>query len=58
MCINLNKTKILVCAREHTVNTNIYLGNQLTAQVSSFIYLDSLITVDGRSTQEIKQRIG
>jgi len=58
MRINSNKTKILVYAREPTFNTNIHLGNHLITQVSSFKYLGSLITADGRSSQEIKQRIG
>lgn len=34
--INSSKTKKLVCAREPTFNTNIYLGNHLTVQASSF----------------------
>ncbi|VVC36881.1 Reverse transcriptase domain [Cinara cedri] len=58
MRINSSKTKILVCAREPTINANIYLENQLISQVSSFKYLESLITSDGRSSQAIKQRIG
>jgi len=58
MHINSGKTKILVCAREPTINANIYLENQLISQVISFKYLGSLITSDGRSSQEIKQRIG
>lgn len=58
MRINSGKTKILICAREPTINANIYLENPLISQVSSFKYLGSLITSDGRSSQEIKHRIG
>lgn len=58
MHTNSSKTNILVCAREPTINANIYLENQLISQISSFKYLRSLITSDGRSSQEIKQRIG
>lgn len=50
MSINSNQTIILVYAREPWINTNIYLENQSIAQVSSFKYLGSLITADGRST--------
>jgi len=49
MLINSGKTKILVCAREPTIIANIYLENQFISQVSSFKYLRSLITLDGRS---------
>jgi hypothetical protein len=57
--IHSGKTKKnLVCTREPTINANIYLENQLISQVSSFKYLGSLITSDGRNSQEIKQRIG
>jgi len=57
MRINSSKTNILVCAREPKFNTKIYLGNHLIAQITSFKYLGSLITADGRSSHEIKQRI-
>lgn len=40
------------------IKTNIYLENQLVAQVFSIKYLGSLITVDGKRTREIEQRIG
>jgi len=53
MRINSSKRKILVCACEPTFNTNIYLGNHIIAQVSSFKYLGSLKAADGRSLQEI-----
>lgn len=59
MRINAGRTKIWVYAREPTnvtFNTNIYLGNHLTAKFSSFKYLGSLITADGRISQEFKQR--
>jgi len=58
MRINSGKTKILVCARWPAINANIYLEKQLISEVSSFKYMESLITSDGRNSQEIKQRIG
>lgn len=49
---------MLVCVRKSTVNINIYLRHRLIARVSSLKYLGSSITDDGRSMQDIKQRIG
>lgn len=41
MSIDSNKSKILVCVQELIINTNINLGKQLIAYVSSFKYLSS-----------------
>lgn len=43
---------------QHLIQIFIYETILLIAQVSSFKYLGNLITADGRSSQEIKYRIG
>ncbi|KAL4097313.1 hypothetical protein QTP88_022107 [Uroleucon formosanum] len=57
MKINSTKTKILVCARDPKVRTDVYIGNQKLEQVEEMVYLGSKITSDGKSVHEIKQRI-
>lgn len=49
MNITTNKTRILVCAKNSLIQTNIYLNSQLLTQVHEFKYLRSLMTSDGRN---------
>uniref|UniRef100_A0A8D8RFD8 Craniofacial development protein 2 n=1 Tax=Cacopsylla melanoneura TaxID=428564 RepID=A0A8D8RFD8_9HEMI len=56
MKINMSKTEILMCSKE-TEELNIQIKNITVKQTKSFKYLGSCITEDGKSTNDIVQRI-
>ncbi|XP_050421358.1 uncharacterized protein LOC126833839 [Adelges cooleyi] len=56
--INAAKTKALVCYKKNIPSINITLENKEIIQVDYFKYLGSIITDDGKSTKEIRSRIG
>ena len=45
-------------SRRNAPACNIRLGNESIKQVDKFKYLGSMMTVDGRCENEIRQRIG
>ena len=58
MTINIKKTKVMVVSRKpNTPKINIAIDGQQIEQVTSYMYLGSLITEDGRCEKEIKRRI-
>lgn len=54
--INLAKTKILVCSKQH-IDTNITINIIRLERVNSFIYLRSKISSDGKNTTNINCRV-
>ncbi|XP_008481209.1 uncharacterized protein LOC103517940 [Diaphorina citri] len=56
MKINMSKTEILVCTKDPET-VNIVVNNEHIKQIKSFKYLGSIITEDGKSNQDINQRI-
>jgi hypothetical protein len=58
MKISVQKTKIMVISKMERKTANIKLEGVTIEQVKTFKYLGTNITEDGRSTQEIKKRIG
>ena len=58
MKINIKKTKAMVVSKEpkSPKKLNIAIDGQHIEQVTSFVYLGSLITEDVRSENEIKKR--
>ena len=58
MKINVKKTKAMVVSRKpNSPKINIAIDGEQIEQVTSYMYLGSLITEDGRSENEIKRRI-
>ena len=58
MKINIKKTKSNGCQQETLFpQINIAIDGEQIEQVTSYMYLGSLITEDGRSEKEIKRRI-
>ena len=58
MKINIKETKAMVVSKKSTSpKINISIDGQQIEQVTSYMYLGSLITEDGRSEKEIKRRI-
>ena len=58
MKINIKKTKAMVVSKKpNSPKINIAIDGQQIEQVTSYMYLGSLITEDGRSEKEIKRRI-
>ena len=58
MKTNIKKTKAMVVSKKpNTHKINIAIDGQHIEQVTSYMYLDSLITEDGRCEKEIKRRI-
>ncbi len=59
MEINIKKTKAMVVSKKkpNSPKINIAIDGQHIEQVTSYVYLASLITEDGRSEKEIKRRI-
>uniref|UniRef100_A0A8D8SS06 Reverse transcriptase n=1 Tax=Cacopsylla melanoneura TaxID=428564 RepID=A0A8D8SS06_9HEMI len=57
MKINMNKTEILMCSKE-TEEVNIHIKDIPIKQTKTFKYLGSCITEDGKSTSDVRQRIG
>ena len=57
MKLNTKKTKVMVVSKKPNLpKINIAIGGQQIEQVTSYMYLGSLITEDGRSENEIKRR--
>lgn len=56
MKMNMTKTEILVCSRESEI-VNIEVNNIKIKQSKAFKYLGSCISEDGKSTNDIKQRL-
>ena len=58
MKINIKKTKVMVVSRKpNSPKINIAIDGQQIEQVTSYMYLGSLITEDVRCEKEIKRRI-
>ena len=58
MKINIKKTKAMVVSKKpNSPKINIAIDGQHIEQVTSYMYLGSLITEDGRCEKEIKRRI-
>ena len=58
MKINIKKTKAMVVSKKpNSPKINIAIDGQHIEQVTSYMYLGSLITDDGRCEKEIKRRI-
>jgi hypothetical protein len=58
MKINVAKTKAMVISKTGGKEVNIQIDGQPVEQVNTFKYLGVNITENGRSTKEIKMRIG
>ena len=58
MKINAKKTKVMVVSRGSAVTVNILVDGQPVEQVKQFRYLGCWLTEDGRSSVEVKTRIG
>ena len=56
--INRKKTECMVMSKRNAPDCNISIGNESIKQVDKFKYLGSMLTEDGRSENEIRQRIG
>ncbi len=57
MKINIKKTKAMVVSKKpNSPKINIAIYGEQIEQVTSYMYLGSLITEDGRSEKEIKRR--
>ena len=57
MKINIRKTKAMVVSKKpNSPKINIAIDGQIE-QVTSYVYLGSLITEDGRSEKEITRKI-
>ena len=58
MKINIKKTKAMVVSKKpNSPKINIAIDGEQIEQVTSYMYLGSSITEDGRSEKEIKRRI-
>jgi hypothetical protein len=58
MRINVKKTKTMLVSKEVGKKMNIIINGQVVEQVSKFKYLGAMITEDGRSTTDVRVRIG
>ena len=58
MKINVKKTKTTVVSRHSATKVNIIIDGQRLKHVTSFRYLEALISEDGRCIQDVKGRIG
>ena len=58
MKINIKKTKLMRISKQPGKVVKLFIDGYQIEQVSSFCYLGSIITEDGRSEKEIKCRIG
>src|SRR5215469_18580750 len=58
MRINVAMTKTLVTSKHKNIDCKIDINGARIDQVKDFRYLGSLITEDGRSSREIRTRIG
>ena len=58
MKINRKKTKLMRISKQPGKVVKLFIDGYQIEQVSSFCYLGSMITEDGRSEKEIKCRIG
>ena len=56
--INRKKTECMVMSKRTAPACNIRVRDEIIKQVDKFRYLGSMMTVDGRSESEIRQRIG
>ena len=56
MKINREKTEVMVCSKDPE-NINIKKDENAVKQVPKFKYLDSIFTEDGKTKEEIMQRI-
>ena len=56
--INRKKTECMVMSKRTAPACNIRVRDEIIKQVDKFKYLGSMMTVDGRSESEIRQRIG
>lgn len=54
--INRKKTEVMVCSKDPE-NINIRIEDDALKQVPTFKYLGSIFTEDGRSKEDVKQRI-
>ena len=58
MKINIKKTKAMAVSKKpNSPKINIAIDGEQIEQVTSYVYLGSLITEDGRSEKEIKRRV-
>ncbi len=57
MKINIKKTKVMCVSRTGDQLINVTLNGQQLEQVTKFKYLGSIITSDGRCSEEIRTRI-
>src|SRR6476469_1305167 len=53
MKINVKKTKTMVVSRHSALKVNISIDGQRLEQVTSFRYLEALISEDGRCIQNV-----
>src|SRR5215469_2448751 len=58
MRMNVSKNKTLVISKHKNIDCKIDINGARIDQVKDFRYLGSLITEDGRSSREIRTRIG
>ena len=58
MNINIKKTKLTRISKQPGKVVKLFIDGYQIAKVSSFCYLGSMVTEDGRSEKEIKCRIG
>ena len=48
MDVNVKKTKVMVFSKEENVQCNIKVNDEYLEQVTSYRYLGSIVTEDGR----------
>ena len=56
LLINADKTKVMACGN-NGMSTRINLSGEVLKEVESFVYLGSIFTSDGNSTQDIRKRL-
>jgi len=57
MRINTENTKTMTIGKQHE-DIQIKLGGEVLEQVTKFVYLGETLKKDGRSTEDIRRRIG
>ena len=57
MKINFGKTKMMIVSKEEEKDGDFNINGNVIERVKRFRYLGSIITQDGRSTEDIKSRI-